>query len=155
MNAHWSYNWSNCFEITSSPLTCCWNLMARSFTDRGRSKDQVAWSLMLCRAHICHGYHRLYPWRKNCRVEKFALSIKKFEQFMEFYQSLCRFCSKSLWRKICVAKISVEKKWQIWGLMLCHAMPWYASTWSLMLSRRRSGKPRELSPGACAYCNPC
>ena len=62
------------------------------------------------RAHICHRYHRLYPWRKNCHVEKFGLSIKKFEQFMEFYQSLCRFCSKSVWRKICV-----EKKWQLRG----------------------------------------
>ena len=35
---------------------------------------------------------------------------------MEFYRSLCRFCSKSMWRIICVEKICVEKKWQIWGL---------------------------------------
>ena len=37
-------------------------------------------------------------------------SYKEFEQFVEFYQSLCRFCSKSMLRKI-----YVEKKWQIWG----------------------------------------
>ena len=38
-------------------------------------------------------------------------SCKEFEQFMEFYRNLCRFCSKFVWRKICVGK-----KWQIWGL---------------------------------------
>ena len=37
--------------------------------------------------------------------------VEKFEQFMEFYQILRRFCSKFVWRKICV-----EKKWQTWGL---------------------------------------
>ena len=40
----------------------------------------------------------------------------EFEQFMEFYWSLCCFCSQSMWRKICGEKICVEKKWQIWGL---------------------------------------
>ena len=35
---------------------------------------------------------------------------------MEFYRTLGCFCSKSMWRKICAEKISVEKKWQIWGL---------------------------------------
>ena len=43
----------------------------------------------------------------------------EFEQFMEFYRSLCRFCSKSMWRKICAEKIFVEIKWQIWGLRWC------------------------------------
>ena len=33
---------------------------------------------------------------------------KEFEQSMEFYRNLRRFCFKFLWRKI-----SVEKKWQI------------------------------------------
>ena len=42
--------------------------------------------------------------------------LYEFEQFMKFYRSLCRFCSKSMWRKICAEKICVEKKWQIWGL---------------------------------------
>ena len=40
---------------------------------------------------------------------------KEFEQFMAFYQNLCRFCYKFAWRKI-----SVEKKWQIWGLDETH-----------------------------------
>ena len=35
---------------------------------------------------------------------------------MEFYRSLCHFCSKPMWRKICAEKSCVEKKWQIWGL---------------------------------------
>ena len=60
------------------------------------------WRLMevvLVRAHICHGHHGLYSWRKNCHVEKFQLSmydncgeIENFStcgeisvQFMGFY----------------------------------------------------------------------
>ena len=35
---------------------------------------------------------------------------KEFEQSMDFYRNLCRFCSKFVWRKICVEKIFVEKK---------------------------------------------
>ena len=27
------------------------------------------------RAHVCHEYHELYSWRKNCHVEKFQLSM--------------------------------------------------------------------------------
>ena len=43
---------------------------------------------------------------KKLSCGEFWSFYKEFEQFMEFYQSLCRFCSKSMWRK----------KWQIWGL---------------------------------------
>ena len=35
---------------------------------------------------------------------------KEFEQFMEFYRNFCLFCSKFVWRKICVEKICVDKK---------------------------------------------
>ena len=55
------------------------------------------------RAHICHEYHELYSWRKNCHVEKFQLSmydncgeIENFStcgeisvQLMGFYSNLC------------------------------------------------------------------
>ena len=27
------------------------------------------------RPDICHEYHELYSWRKNCHVEKFQLSM--------------------------------------------------------------------------------
>ena len=30
---------------------------------------------------------------------------KEFEQFMEFYRNLCRFCSNFVWRKICVKSL--------------------------------------------------
>ena len=36
--------------------------------------------------------------------------VTQFEQFMEFYRTLCRFCSRFVWRKIRVEKISVKKK---------------------------------------------
>ena len=29
------------------------------------------------RPDICHEYHELYLWRKNCHVEKFQLSMYK------------------------------------------------------------------------------
>ena len=51
------------------------------------------------RAHICHEYHEFYPWRKNCHVEKFQLSIQNLNNLWSFYRSLCRFCSKSVRRK--------------------------------------------------------
>ena len=47
------------------------------------------------RPHICHRYHRLYPLR-----------------------NLGCFCSKFVWWKI-----SVEKKWQIWGLVILRPRP--------------------------------
>ena len=66
------------------------------------------WQFLSCslpppRAHICHEYHELYSWRKNCHVEKFQLSmydncgkIENFStcgeisvQLMGFYCSLC------------------------------------------------------------------
>ena len=53
---------------------------------------------------------------KNLSCGEISDFCKEFEQFMEFYRNLCRFCSKFVWRKICVEKISVVKKWQIWGL---------------------------------------
>ena len=54
---------------------------------------------------------------KNLSCGEISDFCKEFEQFMEFYRNLCRFCSKFVWRKICVEKICVEKKWQIWGLV--------------------------------------
>ena len=41
---------------------------------------------------------------------------KELEQFMKFYRNLCPFCSKFVWRKICVEKIPVEKndKYEVW-----------------------------------------
>jgi len=47
---------------------------------------------------------------KNLSCGGISDFCKEFEQFMEFYRNLCRFCSKFVWRKICVEKISVEKK---------------------------------------------
>ena len=58
---------------------------------------------------ICHGYHSLYV-EKNLSCGEISDSCKEFEQFMEFNRNFCRFCSKFVWRKICVEKICVEKK---------------------------------------------
>ena len=64
---------------------------------------------MRARAHICHRYHGFYPWRKNCHVEKFQLSIQNLNNlwiFIEVYDvvvpNLCGEKSvqrKSVWRK--------------------------------------------------------
>ena len=39
-------------------------------------------------------------WRKTMPFGEIWSFYKEFVQFMEFYQSLCHFCSKSMWRKI-------------------------------------------------------
>ena len=48
-------------------------------------------------------------WRKNMSRGEISAFYTDFEQFIEFYRHLCRFCSKSMWRKICVEKIYLEK----------------------------------------------
>ena len=54
------------------------------------------------RAHICHRYHRLYPWKKICLVEKFQISTKNnllsfIKIYVVFVLNLCG--EKSVWRK--------------------------------------------------------
>ena len=78
-----------------------------------RSKDLDLYVSQLnyaSRPDICHKYHELYSWRKNCHVEKFQLSmydncgeIENFStcgeisvQLMGFYCNLCRFVAKSV-----------------------------------------------------------
>ena len=39
---------------------------------------------VISRAHICHEYHELYSWRKNCLMEKFGLSIKNLNNLWSF-----------------------------------------------------------------------
>ena len=41
---------------------------------------------------------------KNLSCGEISDYCKEFEQFMEFYRNLCRFCSKFVWRKFCVEK---------------------------------------------------
>ena len=60
------------------------------------------------RAHICHKYHKLYLWRKNCHVEKFWEIL---ENFATIYALLSG-------EKIEPKSAFVEKKWQIWGLLV-------------------------------------
>ena len=36
---------------------------------------------------------------KNLSCEEISDFCKEFEQFMEYYQNSCRFCSKFVWRK--------------------------------------------------------
>ena len=50
---------------------------------------------------------------KNLSCGEISDFCKEFEQLMEFYRNLCRFCSKFVWRKSLWTK-----KWQIWGLWL-------------------------------------
>ena len=71
--------------------------------------QEVVWIHQI-RADICHEYHELYSWIKNCHVEKFQLSmydncgeIENFStygeisvQLMGFYCNLCRFVAKSV-----------------------------------------------------------
>ena len=56
------------------------------------------------RAHVCHEYHELYSWRKNCHVEKFGLSIKNLNNLWSSIKVYAVFVpnlygEKSAWRK--------------------------------------------------------
>ena len=61
------------------------------------------------RAHICHKYHKLYFWRKNCHVKKF---LRNFEKFWEILPQFTRFHVEKIEPK----KYICGEKWQIWGL---------------------------------------
>ena len=53
---------------------------------------------------------RVISVEKNLSSGEISDFCKEFEQFMEFYRYLCCFCSKFVWRKICLEKIFVDKK---------------------------------------------
>ena len=69
-------------------------------SQHGKNKDEVIKS----RAHICHKYHKLYLWRKNCHVEKFWKKIGKFweilPQFTRFHLEKNWAQKVHLWRKM-------------------------------------------------------
>ena len=57
--------------------------------DLSLAKSAKKGLMLFHRPHICHGYHRLYLWRKFCHVEKFQISVKnlnKLWRFIEIYQ---------------------------------------------------------------------
>ena len=59
---------------------------------------------------------RIISVEKNLSYGEISDSCKEFEQFMEFYRNLCRFCSKFVWRKndkYEVCKNTVEMKLDI------------------------------------------
>ena len=80
----------------------------RSIRMPGETNRQWCWQWS-SRPHICYRYHRLYPWRKICHVEKFQISVKNLNNlwsFIEIYAvfvlNLCgekSVWAKSVWRK--------------------------------------------------------
>ena len=78
------------------------------------------------RAHVCHEYHELYSWRKNCHVEKFWEILEKFwrnfGKFGEILRNLGKFCHNFrtfMWRKIEPISTFVEKndKYKVCGIV--------------------------------------
>ena len=41
---------------------------------------------VVARPPFCHRYHRLYPWRKICHVEKFQISVKNLNNLWSFIE---------------------------------------------------------------------
>ena len=71
---------------------------------------------MRARAHICHRYHGFYPWRKNCHVEKFQLSIQNLNNLWSFIEVYAVFVpnlreEKSVRRKYVWRKNDKYKVW--------------------------------------------
>ena len=54
----------------------------------GELVGQTGAQLQLDRAHICHKYHKLYLWRKNCHVEKFLEILGNFGKFWRNFKEI-------------------------------------------------------------------
>ena len=76
------------------------------------------WVWLLTRAHICHKYHKLYLWRKNCHVEKFLGNFGKFwRNFGEILEKFCHNFRAFMWRKIKPKKYfwwRKNEKYEVW-----------------------------------------
>ena len=84
----------------------------------------------LCKAHICHGYHGLYPWRKICHLEKFQISVKNLNNlwsFIDIYAVfLLNLCGeKIVWRKSVWRKNDKNEVWHYAICMLLSTPPYY------------------------------
>ena len=82
---------------------------------------------------------RFISVEKKLSCGEISAFYTEFEQFMEFYRSLCCFLLQIYVGKICAEKISVEKKWQIWGLQ-----GWRASEQSSGVMLRAFGRPTKI-----------
>ena len=58
------------------------------------------------RPHICHRYHRLYPWRKICHVEKFQISVKNLNNVWHFIKIYAVFVLNLCGENICGEKMT-------------------------------------------------
>ena len=69
------------------------------------------WRSKLAQSSNLSQISQIISVEKNLSCGEISDFCKEFEQLWSFIESLCRFCSKFVWRQICV-----EKKRQIWGL---------------------------------------
>ena len=58
------------------------------------------------RPHICHRYHRLYPWRKICHVEKFQISVKNLNNLWSFIEIYAVFVLNLCGENLCGEKMT-------------------------------------------------
>ena len=65
----------------------------------------------LCKAHICHGYHGLYPWRKICHLEKFQISVKNLNNSWSFIEIYAVFVLNLCGENICGEKNDKQEIW--------------------------------------------
>ena len=112
-----AWRWKRLFLFSASYLlfeVCCkWRAAARFNVGRVCRERLNA----LPQTSYLSRISRIISVEKILSCGEISDFCKEFEQFMALYRNLCRFCSWFVWRKIRVEKISVEKKWQIWGLV--------------------------------------
>ena len=95
------------------------------------------------RTHICHRYHRLYPWRKICLVEKFHISAKNLNNLLSFIKIYAVFVlnlcgEKSVWRK------------SLWRKMTNMRCGWRFSSCSTRLSSNLTSREQRNRSKHCA-----
>ena len=120
----WYWYWYSLVLMSISPVSTV--IFPKSETAMRSSLGQIIRWPCYSHTHSLSGWDtqssylsrisRIIFVEKKLSCGEISAFYTEFEQFMEFYQSFCRFCSKSMWRKICVEKICAEKKWRRWGL---------------------------------------
>jgi len=86
--------------LWEKPIVQCLRNQAFNHPD----SNATIWILFIARPHSCHRYHRLYPLRKICHVEKFQISVKNLNNLWSFIKIYAVFVlnlcgEKSVWRK--------------------------------------------------------
>ena len=120
---NWPFGQENRFFATKKHLKIAFFLCARIWKPNGwhqvnfrpTPENFGVWRSKLAQTSNLSQISQIISVEKNLSCGEISDFCKEFEQFMEFYQNLCRFCSKFVWRKICVEKKMTNIRFVLWA----------------------------------------